>query len=689
MKISPRTKEILKILCQQDVYITIESISQQLEVSSRTVLRELQPVERWLESNGYALEKKKGTGIMLKVSNIEREIILKLLKAEKTNKFYAPEERQTIILGELLLKQRVLKAMYFNSLFNVTDGTISSDLDKAEKWLARYSLKLIRRPGLGAYISGNEKDIRCAIADLLYEQASHSQIMNFVSGKNEALQSQIWRFIDKDIAAALKDFLNRAEFLLGYQLADDAYSALAIHLAIALQRIRSNEKIYLEPSFLKELQNSREYRVASELLGKAASALKLDIPALEIGYIAMYLKGCKKSNAHQQEDLAEDLKLTMLVKKMIQIAQLETGCYMEENEKLLLGLVRHLGTAISRIKMNMNIRNPLLEEIKIHYPDLYNAAEKCVTVVNELENINVPDSEIAYIAMHLGAVLENSKNKYSTFNIAIACTSGIGTSRLLASRLEKEFNNLLVVETISTINPDEDILKERGIDFVVSTVPIPNCELPVVVVNPLLMMEDKKKLEEFIKRTQTEISRKKSLPNTSIQLKDRLQLLNVCNEKIMQALDNFEVIQNICVDNVDTLIAAVSQIIHKDSGLIEQLASDLKKREMQGSVLLEQKGIMLLHCRTHTINDIYFKIIRLANPLYITDSNKSIVKICNVALMVAPTEAPKVAIRVLSEITRALVEDDDFVTSIKEDSQDKVYNKLSFILYQFYREQTS
>lgn len=687
MKISPRTKEILKILCEQDVYITIDNISQKLEVSSRTVLRELKLVEKWLDTNGFALEKKKGTGIMLDVKKNSKVQIIELISAQKTKKYYSSEERLAIILRELLLKQEVLKTMYFNILFNVTDGTISSDLDKAEKWIAQYALKLIRRPGLGVYIIGEEKDKRSAIADLVYEKISANQIMSFIRVNNSSFQSEIWEFIDKDITDTLSKFLDEAQLLLGYQPADDAYSALAIHLAIALQRIRSEKLVSLETEFIKELQENPEYDIAKRLLQKVAHGLNIDIPKIEIAYIAMYLKGCKGRVVQSSIEgfASEDIKLTKLVKKMIQVAQLESGCYMEENEKLLLGLVRHLGTAISRIKMKMNIRNPLLKEIKSHYGDLYKIAQKCVEVINEYENITVPDSEIAYIAMHIGAVMERSKSKQSTYNVAVACTNGIGISRILSSRLEKEFKNLTIIEIISTINPDESTLREKGVDFIVSTIPIPYCELPVVVVNPLLRAEDKAKLEGFIKSTFIEIKKKKNFPNMSIKVKDRLKALNMCNQRIMEILENYELIQNTKVKNVGELINFVSQRIHKDLESIKQLAVDLKRRELQGSVLLEQKGIMLLHCRTNTVQDIYFKIIRLENGLSVKGSYGNTESIRFVVLMLAPIEVPKIAVMVLSEITRALVENEDFVLSIKEGSQDKVYNNLSFILYQFYQ----
>ena len=46
MKISSRTKKIIKILIENDDYIVTDQIAEQLEVSSRTILRELKKVEK-------------------------------------------------------------------------------------------------------------------------------------------------------------------------------------------------------------------------------------------------------------------------------------------------------------------------------------------------------------------------------------------------------------------------------------------------------------------------------------------------------------------------------------------------------------------------------------------------------------------------------------------------------------------
>lgn len=58
--------------------------------------------------------------------------------------------------------------------------------------------------------------------------------------------------------------------------------------------------------------------------------------------------------------------------------------FLEYNEQSILWLTNHLGPAINRLKMKMNIRNPLLKEIKEHYPEIFKLAKKCVEPVEKI-----------------------------------------------------------------------------------------------------------------------------------------------------------------------------------------------------------------------------------------------------------------------------------------------------------------
>ncbi|SHJ79505.1 mannitol operon transcriptional antiterminator [Geosporobacter subterraneus DSM 17957] len=700
MNISSRTKQIIQILCQQNEYITIETISNQLEVSSRTILRELTAVETWLAAKGYALETKKGTGIRLNEGQKARENIIALLQNEKVEKSFTPEERQAMMLSELLMNNEITKIYYFTRMFHVTEGTLSHDLDKIEERLRKYHLRLIRKPGLGIFIEGREKDIRRAVTDIFYENAGQNQVLNLIGKRadkaaaerpaiNPVTQNPIYDFINPDIVEKLEVLIKKIEKPLGYQLADDAYSALIVHLAIALQRIRNNEKIVMDDAILQQLRSTKEFAIAKELARTIGGVFNVEIPSAEIGYITMHLKGSKGRNIfnNSESSITEDFKLVRLAKKMMHIAEMETGCYLEENDKLLLGLVQHLGPAINRIKLNLDIRNPLLEEIKDFYPKLFETARKCVRVIEDQEAIKVPESEIGYIAMHLGAVVEQKKKERQIkYRVAIACTSGIGASRLLSSRIEKEFSNLEIVDLISIINLYEENLTEAGIDFIIATTHIPDCQFPYIMVNPLLHQEDQKNLETFIRNFSAGQKEQGSSKQSGLHLKEKFEMLSICNQRILQVLDHFKLLEAVDAADVDSLIEEISNRFVEGSEKRNKLYEDLKNREKQGSTLLKQKEIMLLHCRTTVVKELYFAAFRLANPIYISGIEGEVQKIQAGTVMLAPYDAEKVALEVLSEITKGLIENDRFSAAIIEGSKEEIFNDLSLILGRFYQQ---
>ena len=700
MNISSRTKQIIQILCRQEDYTTVEMIGNQLDVSSRTVLRELPSVEKWLTANGYELETKKGTGIRLNEGEKERKAILELLRSEKVDKIFTPEERQTIMLSELLLNSESTKLYYFTRMFHVTEGTLSHDLDKIEERLTKYQLRLVRKPGLGVYIRGKEKDIRRAVTDIFYENVEQTQILNLIRSSlkinpsenrwaNDLMQNPIYNFIDPAIVAELEVLVKEIEKQMGYQLADDAYSALIVHLVIALQRIRNDEKITMDAIVLQQLRKTKEFTIALGLAKTIEKVFKIDIPPAEIGYITMHLKGSKGRSVFNNEEasMTEDFKLIRLAKKMIRTAEMETGCYLEENEKFLIGLVQHLGPAINRIKLNLDIRNPLLEQIKKSYPDLFETARRCAKILEDQESIKVPESEIAYIAMHLGAVIEQKKRGHPTrYRVAVACTSGIGASRLLSSRIEKEFSNLDIADLISIINIHEENLIEKGIDFIVTTSPLLGCDFPYIVVNPLLQADDKRKLEEYIRNFRTEKKERKISRQTGLLLKEKFEILNICNQRILQILESFRLIENLQVKDVDSLIRTACTQVMEDKQKRNQLYTDLKNREKQGSTLLEQKEIMLLHCRTRTVKELHFMVFRLQKPFYLQGTDGGMKKVQAVTLMLAPYNSEKIGLQLLSEITKELIENDHFSSSIIEGTAEDIYNGLSFVLGQFYQQ---
>ena len=697
MVITSRIKEILRLLIAADFSntITVNDIAEKLNVSSRTILREMPQVEKWLKQNKFEFIKKPGVGLLLDENLEGKNRLQQLLDGYQVEKHYKPEERQYLIISELLQMKEPVKLYYFTSIFGVTEGTLSNDLDKVQEWFKNHNLKLTRKPGLGVYVEGKEKDYRKALINLLHENLDENQLLQiikdsvsgseFQKGRIQiSTRNRLLNLIDKSSIKKLEQSVYKVEEKMKLKLADSAYVGLIVHLAIALQRIKNNERITIDPLFLSELKNTNEYSIAVGLATDISNNFNLEIPEDEIGYITMHLKGSKMqaNTVSEQKHMIGKYELIKIAKKMIAIAETESGYSLMQNKNLLMGLVNHLEPVISRLKMNLDIRNPLLTNIKETYPKVYETSIKSCKVLEDLLGIEIPESEVGYIAMHLGAAMENeSKMERRIYRVAVACASGIGTSRLLATRLQKEFKNIQVIDVISTINIKDEWLSEKGIELIISTVNI-DSKVKTVVVNPLLLEEDKKKIQIILSNIKGSNNSREVKINKQDNLKNNILTLMEYGEAFIDIMNNFYFIEDDSVNSKALLIEKVSKVFSDTESEQKNLQDKLIEREKLGTTILYGQGIILLHCRSEVVRQPKVGVMRLKNKIYSEDGQEEDIDIA--LIMLAPLEIKQTYLEMASEISKALVEVPEFVLALKDGSKEQIHSQINRILGDFY-----
>ena len=702
-KINLRVKNILQNVCNENEYITIAKIAKDLDVSGRTILREIPQVEKFLKQNGVSLDKRTGVGIKVMGTLKEKQSILRLLNGEKGEPIYSPLERKNIIISELLQNQEPVKLYNFTRILKVTEATISNDLEKTDEWFKKHSLNLIRKQGLGVYVEGKENHIRKAMVSLIYENTNESQLLNIIRQNLDnsvivakdievSSRNRLLNLIDNETIKKIEVLVETLEKERDYKLVDSAFVGLIVHIALAIERVKKGDKITINGEFLKELKTSAEYLIASDLAINISKCFEVDIPEDEIGYITMHIKGSKnfKEKYKTGKKIIGSFELIKLSKEIIKIAEIETGRFLGNNENLLNGLVNHLGTAITRLKMNLVIRNPLLEEIKANYTNLMRISTKCSVVVEKHIGIKMPEAEIAFIAMHLGAAIENSEALTKPiYKVAIACATGMGTSRLLATRIKNEYENIEIVDIISTIHIEESFLRDEEIDFIISTVNIDKCYKPVVRVNPLLFQEDKDKIANQIKAMKnTNITHlNKKIKN--INFKDKLSSLNIYSEAIIQILDDFFLKEIPDISSVDALIVEASKLIDQDLEVQEQLRIALRSREEKGNTVVTGHEMILLHCRTDSVKKLYFGAIKLSKSLECLNGEDKIENIKIGIIMLAPEDCSALQIEVIGYVSKMLIERVDLLKYLKSGNSDYAVNELNDILKEFYNQKVN
>ena len=687
-----RTRDILKLLLQANKFQTTAEIAAKLSVSAKTISRQLPKVEKILNSVGLQLEKKSGAGLLIIGSEVKRYALSKQIQSNEKRE-YTPGERRSIIISKLLSSREPIKLFVLSSAVHVTDSTISNDLDKLESWFREQGLKLLRKPGLGVSLLGDERDLRRAIVRYIYEHVGEESLLNLMqdnlSEEDSATVAQVSKFLLELIDAGewrrLEQMIRVLENDLGYKLSDNAFMGLVVHLSLAVRRIKNHEAVTVDKELFPALQVTREFIAAKKLSENISTALDMEIPESEIYYITMHILGARSrysSASLGTISMMDNFRLVKLARQIMKRAAEITGRDIDKNQSLLAGLVNHLAPSISRIKMHMDIRNPLLGEIQEHYPELMSLTRKCVVEVEAEVGKTLPDSEIAYIAMHLGAALSDSeKFLHAVHRVVVACPTGMGTSRLLASRLRASFPTLKIIDEVPILEITPEYIAAKDFDFIISTVPIPRARKKVLVVSAALIDEDKKKINEELSRQNKEFLQSAEELEPRPPFLEGLSKMNSYGLAIRSLMTNYFFVRE-KISDINSACELVGRLVGSDEKSRTEISKALILREDKGSTLIVGRHMILLHCKSAAIKAATFGILQLGEGFKYPDDGEFV---RTAIVLLAPLDSDEFTIETIGHIASVLLDRWGFIEILHEGDGKEIEHEMLKIFEDFYK----
>lgn len=138
---------IIEALIVEQEEITIKELSKKIDVSSRTIQRDLNNVQSILDSYQLELIRKSGVGVQI-IGNEQRkqELVHQLKKF--TQREYTLEERLTLILCILYEAADPVKLYSLSKDLGVSISTVSADLMKLEEQLQPVQLSILKKEGM-------------------------------------------------------------------------------------------------------------------------------------------------------------------------------------------------------------------------------------------------------------------------------------------------------------------------------------------------------------------------------------------------------------------------------------------------------------------------------------------------------------------------------------------------------------
>jgi mannitol operon transcriptional antiterminator len=699
MYISARERQILEILLTETDEITVKDLANQIGVSGRTVHRDLKNIEDILDEYDLFLQKKSGVGVQItgdkhKIGELE-QLLVNLFNTE-----YTPDERQTIILCDLLESSGPVKLLGLANDLNVTIATVSADLTKLEERLQRFGLLLIRRRGYGVEIEGHEGAKRRAMSNLISEYLDESEMLSLAKENIQKRSSQqinliserLLGLVDKKKLHTVEKVVEAAIQDLPFTMADSAYIGLVVHLALAVERIQKGEGITINLSYLEHQQLSKEYKFAEKIVAQLEQIFQIKIPQAEVAYITMHLKGAKLR--HDKEYVIEDasLQVAMQAKNLIDLVGKQVGKDLSVNRSLFEGLVMHLKPAIYRMNQKMGISNPLLDRIKRDYAELFSNVKQAVEQV--FHEFSVPDEEIGYLVMHFGAAILGNKDIIHLKTLVI-CSSGLGTSKMLATRLQQEFPELQQVQNVSVMEFKK--MKTAGYQLIISTIPIPDYDLEYILVSPILTKDEIDKIRSFINEQIIINGSEKKFSDAlseTIKEKNTSRLINEMHSiqgyalTIATILEGFELKKVLGTQTTEAVIKLASKelFVKKKVNNIEAVVGAIIEREKLGGLGIPETTMALYHARSPHVMTQIFTIYVLEKPVEVIGMDQKEMEISSLVLMLSPEETAEQALQVLSYLSTLLIESEESISMFQSGDQGKIKTYLTARLDQFFTE---
>lgn len=691
MEMTSRMKQLLLVLLKEQKPISVKYLAEQTGISKRTVQRELEYIEASLKGYELRFLSKTGVGVWLEGDEEEkRRLSLDIGSRDMYDAGNREERRKRLIL-EILKEKGLRKLFYYSSQFGVSEATISTDLEAVEKWLNKYGLYVSRKPGSGIAIDGSEECYRKAIRAFIHENIDTEVLRQSFEQEHDRTyyesvkKSNIGKVLNDEIMKRVMDCIARIDHARMLTLTENSYAGLVIHISIAINRILKNEVIEANQSWQEFLPEDEDYQLAEVIVAELEEEFEIDIPKTEVSYICLHIKGAKHEKIRWNGKNGSELgsrEMQQLVNAMIDAYDPGQAYLLKQDEEFVQGLLAHLQPTLVRLMHGMQIQNPVLEDIKSNYPAIYEKCQRVAAVLEERVGASVPEEETGFLAVHFGAAmvrLEGKREQIRKVHVGVVCSSGIGISRLMCSKLEKVFKDRMELTAYGKNDITPYIAGKT--DFFVSSIPMERQPVPVIYVNPLLNEENMEEIRRMIYQYERIPKKQKEADEFSVQL-EQINLIAAQINTVIKYMDLFKVDPAITFEE---LLIAIGEKSSPYSDRQEMIREDLLRREQISTQIFAELGFALLHTRTQGVIRPGFSICMTKDlGAFLDPYFKGITK---VFIMLAPIDDHlQVNNDILGYISGMLIEEYEFIDTVARGDKEEIRDRLSRYLKQYFNQ---
>ncbi|HFP9354647.1 TPA: transcription antiterminator [Klebsiella michiganensis] len=446
-----------------------EELAQRLSVSTRTVRADITALNALLLHYGAQFILTRGSGYQLVIHDPTRYQTLEESAPKAQHIPRTAADRIHFLLVRFLTSAFSIKLEDLADAWFVSRATLQGDMVDVRERFQRYQLTLETRPRHGMKLFGSEVSIRACLTDLLWELSQQGPLNPLIG--EEAFDASV----PTPLAGVLQETLTRHHV----RLTDAGERFICLYGAVAVRRVSEG---YPLADFSAEdvAQNVRD--AARELANTMQQlAGKLLAPAEE-EWLCVHLAARQVQDVDPGTISADDDEA--LVNYILRYINQQYNYNLLDDAQLHADLLTHIKTMITRVRYQIMIPNPLLENIKQHYPMAWDMTLAAVSSWGKYTPYAISENEIGFLVLHIGVGLERHYNigYQRQPQVLLVCDTSNAMVRMIEAILQRKYPQLEIAATLSQREYEQR--EEIAEDFVISTVRISEKEKPVVTIAP-------------------------------------------------------------------------------------------------------------------------------------------------------------------------------------------------------------
>lgn len=482
-----RSTEILqRLLKNPDENLSIQKLTDEYHISEKTLKSDIQEIMEFTrESGAKSMISFDNHALCLNNKQNIRPLMDMIYSMDPYHYKMSLEERKFYIIIVLIYHKSYYSMQQLADELFVTRNTIVNDCKVVDEYLSGYQIPFVAKSKKGIRIEADEEKIRNLLVDMFQSllpsvKNEKTFFVQFLMQKTGFIYSLA------DTIYHMNCFTRENNIIF----AKEVFYEIALCLFVLINRMQQIECGQKETL---ECRESLQLDTIGDMVGYVAG---------ELGYSSLNRNGIVAiervillRKLHPQIQSLNDFELYGVICHFLLEMSHEIDIEIQSDDLLIESLISHV--------KSMNNWNDGEADWAVKYESFGEftriravADNKFYILENYLQYKLSPRMKDSIIIHICAALLRNRKN-ISPSNVLISCPGSMATSKYLEAQIKNYFN-FHVADTMTTKEVEEAGGRFENIDFIISTVPVHDSALPVIVVSPLLTVEDINRIQSLV-----------------------------------------------------------------------------------------------------------------------------------------------------------------------------------------------